>query len=332
MEKRIVTLLFYFINIPFSYGFADGIVQGQRFVGPVAHVITTVGQQQCEKECLARPNLCKGVNYRRKHLLCEIVSSKEDFESNPEYTRITVNQLTDETNGALGSTVDQKCVKLASKQTFCVKAFHNLAPYLPDGLYRIKLPVIGHVTALCEMTTDGGGWTVFQRRLDGSEDFYRTWDEYKNGFGNLTGEFWFGNEKLHHLLSQGTYELRMDMSDFTGQTRYVKYSHVDVNDETSKYRISIAGYSGNVADCLSSSRGINTLMFTTKDQDNDLRSTGNCAVDYKGGWWYENCHCTNPNGLYLAGNTTLYGEGITYVHWLKDYYSLKTIRLMVRRV
>lgn len=73
-------------------------------------------------------------------------------------------------------------------------------------------------------------------------------------------------------------------------------------------------------------------MFTTKDQDNDLRSTGNCAADYKGGWWYENCHCTNPNGLYLAGNTTLYGEGITYVHWLKDYYSLRTIRLMVRRV
>lgn len=93
MEKRIVTLLFYFINIPFSYGFADDIVQGQRFVGPVAHVITTVGQQQCEKECLARPNLCKGVNYRRKNLLCEIVSSKEDFESNPEYTRITVNQV-----------------------------------------------------------------------------------------------------------------------------------------------------------------------------------------------------------------------------------------------
>lgn len=93
MEKRIVTLVFYFINIPFSYGFANGIVQGQRFVGPVAHVITTVGQQQCEKECLARPNLCKGVNYRRKHLLCEIVSSKEDFESNPEYTRITVNQV-----------------------------------------------------------------------------------------------------------------------------------------------------------------------------------------------------------------------------------------------
>lgn len=55
-----------------------------------------------------------------------------------------------------------------------------------------------------------------------------------------------GNEKLHHLLSQGTYELRMDMSDFAHKTRYVKYSHVDVNDETSKYRISLAGYSGNV--------------------------------------------------------------------------------------
>lgn len=59
-----------------------------------------------------------------------------------------------------------------------------------------------------------------------------------------------GNEKLHHLLSQGSFELRMDMSDFTDQTRYVKYTHVDVMDESSKYTISISGYSGNVGNML----------------------------------------------------------------------------------
>ena len=51
----------------------------------------------------------------------------------------------------------------------------------PDGGKTIKV--------LCDMVTDGGGWTVFQRRMDGSVDFYLDWVAYKTGFGNLNGEF-----------------------------------------------------------------------------------------------------------------------------------------------
>lgn len=38
--------------------------------------------------------------------------------------------------------------------------YSSISPFLPNGLYRIKLPVVGHVTAFCVMDIDGGGWTV----------------------------------------------------------------------------------------------------------------------------------------------------------------------------
>jgi hypothetical protein len=66
------------------------------------------------------------------------------------------------------------------------------------------------------MTTDGGGWTVFQRRRDGSVDFYRGWDEYRSGFGDLHGEFWLGLEKLHRLTTNQV--LRFDLTDFDNKT------------------------------------------------------------------------------------------------------------------
>ena len=69
------------------------------------------------------------------------------------------------------------------------------------GVYTIDPDGKGAFRVRCDMTSSPGrGWTMFQRRIDGSEDFYRGWADYKNGFGNLTGEFWLGLDKIHRLV------------------------------------------------------------------------------------------------------------------------------------
>ena len=95
----------------------------------------------------------------------------------------------------------------------------------------------------CDQTTAGGGWTVFQKRLDGSVDFYRGWDDYKRGFGNLNGEFWLGLDKIHRLTKERS-RLRVDLEDTTGKTAYAEYDFFGVASERSKYKLSLGTYSG----------------------------------------------------------------------------------------
>ena len=77
---------------------------------------------------------------------------------------------------------------------------------------------------LCDMTTDGGGWTTFQRRMDGSVDFYVDWESYKKGFGNLEGEFWLGNDYLHRLTASANMVFRIDMEDYKNDRRFAEYT------------------------------------------------------------------------------------------------------------
>ena len=124
--------------------------------------------------------------------------------------------------------------------------------FTSSGLYTINPDGGKPIQVLCDMTTDGGGWTVFQRRLDGSVDFYLGWESYKNGFGDLNGEFWLGNDNLHRLT--GNVTIRVDLEDFEGDTRYAKYKTFKVADEADKYRLLIGGYSGTAGDAMVTGR------------------------------------------------------------------------------
>ncbi|XP_046368638.1 fibrinogen C domain-containing protein 1-B-like [Haliotis rufescens] len=169
-------------------------------------------------------------------------------------------------------------------------------PNAGDGVYRIQpSDEQGSFKAYCDMTQHGGGWLVIQRRVDGLVDFYRTWFEYMDGFGNLTGEFWLGNEKIHRLTSQKTYELRVDLKFTDGETVYARYDNFRLGNMSSFYTLAVSGFTGNSGDYMNYH---NSMRFSAKNLDLDLHQTEHCAVVYHGAWWHNGCHLSNLNGIY----------------------------------
>ena len=87
-----------------------------------------------------------------------------------------------------------------------------------NGIYKVHQNILKIIQVFCDQTTDGGGWTLFQRRIDGSVNFFQDWDSYKNGFGQLQNEFWLGNENVFTMSLQGLCprgnELRIDLINF----------------------------------------------------------------------------------------------------------------------
>ncbi|XP_012937330.2 fibrinogen C domain-containing protein 1-like [Aplysia californica] len=154
---------------------------------------------------------------------------------------------------------------------------------------------------VCDMVTDQGGWIVIQRRASADVDFHRGWADYRNGFGDLSGNnnFWLGLEKIYLLTRQGKCELRFDFT-FEGKNYYANYDNFELSGESSKYRIEISGFSGNVSDSMAYHNG---QPFSTKNRDNDSWGK-NCASVFYGGWWFRSCHHVNFNGLWASSAST----------------------------
>ena len=206
----------------------------------------------------------------------------------------------------------------------CLEFYQN--GHKINGVYRLqKGPGFHWLHAFCDQTTQGGGWTVFQRRQDGSVDFNRNWNDYKDGFGNLDGEFWFGNDNIHDLTkpsfspkkSQLLINMRMKGHTDTG---YAKYKNFEVTDGKSKYALKISDASGNVTD-MHLMHAFNNTKFTTFDYDNS-GSSAKCA-SRNGGWWYRRCYG------YLNAQYTKSGRN--YVYWDDWEDPLEFVEMKVKR-
>ncbi|XP_003390325.2 PREDICTED: angiopoietin-related protein 1-like [Amphimedon queenslandica] len=189
----------------------------------------------------------------------------------------------------------------------CKEWYYDLgATY--DGIYTVKPDDGEPFQVYCE-----SGWTVFQRRQDGSVDFYRGWIDYENGFGDLNGEFWLGLSKIHRLTKEGTHRLDIYLTYNSWYTDHVVYSSFNISDRDTEYIINLQysygsaynlyGLSRTIDDSMTGRDSLNGMKFSTKDNDNDYHR-GNCAEVHHGAWWYNSCSDSNLNGLYSATNET----------------------------
>lgn len=198
-----------------------------------------------------------------------------------------------------------------------------------SGVYTVRISNATEPTKVfCDMDTSGGGWTVFQRRVNGSVDFQRTWREYKGGFGDPSGEYWLGNEAVYLLTSQASYSLRIELKDWEGNHPYSQYERFQLGSEKQHYRLFLKGYSGTPGQ--QSSLVIQGTSFSTRDSDND-NCLCKCALMLTGGWWFDACGLSNLNGMYYpAGHNIRKLNGIKWHHFRGPSYSLRATTMMIR--
>uniref|UniRef100_A0A3P9HFB2 Fibrinogen C-terminal domain-containing protein n=1 Tax=Oryzias latipes TaxID=8090 RepID=A0A3P9HFB2_ORYLA len=175
---------------------------------------------------------------------------------------------------------------------------------------------------------DTYGVQVFQRRMDGSLNFYRPWDYYRTGFGSADGEIWLGLENLFQLCLRKKYELLVDMEDFEGNKAYARYSSFSIGPEDKGYKLEVTGFTdGGAGDALSYNSG---MKFSTFEKDQDAWHD-NCGKKSLGAFWYKECTYANPNGIYRWGKDgTIQAVGVEWEQWKGSNYSLKSISFKIR--
>ncbi|NWY71942.1 ANGL4 protein, partial [Erithacus rubecula] len=204
-----------------------------------------------------------------------------------------------------------------------------LAGQHSSGVFQVQPAGSQPFEVYCDMTAEGG-WTVIQRRMDGSVDFDQLWDAYKNGFGDLRGDFWLGLEKIHHLVQEGKCNLLIELEDWEGNSQVVQFVF-SLGGESTAYTLSLVGpLSGELENAIGEFR---QLPFSTRDRDHDLKADTNCAKHLSGGWWFSTCGHANLNGKYFRSIPRQRHErkqGIFWKTWKGRYYPLKSTIMKIQ--
>ncbi|PSN54485.1 Protein scabrous, partial [Blattella germanica] len=236
--------------------------------------------------------------------MLQLLESVETLENKVDHSAVTTPQL--ETEAPSEEHFNSSSIsQLVQELTRVQREYQQIISGLPraqgpSGLYLISPGGQGTpLLASCDQDTTSGGWTVVQRRVDGSQEFNRKWSEYAAGFGSPSGEFWLGNEALHRLTGDNCSSLRVDIRDIYGKSWMAEYDEFSISDGEDGYRLHVAGYRGNASDALEYQ---NRMQFSTIDSDRDISNT-HCAANYEGGWWFSHCQHANLNGRYNLGLT-----------------------------
>ncbi|KAH8328118.1 hypothetical protein KR067_004135, partial [Drosophila pandora] len=202
----------------------------------------------------------------------------------------------------------------------------NPCKNVSKDIYQIRLPGVSAFKAPC----NGSGWMIIQRRIDGSVDFNRNWTEYRDGFGNLTGEFFIGLEKLHLITQSGQHELLIRLGKVDGSTAFEKYNNFRIGSEKDSYPLeSVGNPTGGAGDSLTKHH-LN-MKFSTIDRDNDVVDY-NCARTFGGGWWFKNCGSSFLNGNFYKDGKSKSRDGINWETLQKQDWtiSLTFVEMMIR--
>lgn len=198
-----------------------------------------------------------------------------------------------------------------------------------NGVYDILVARRYRLAVFCNMVIDGGGWIVFQRRFNGNVHFNRGWEEYKHGFGEVTGEHWLGNEHVHNLTKYEHHALYVQGCSFENEEHAYKYGRFSLDSEANFYQLSYSEESPGYDRFLFGTNH-NGKYFSTHDNDHDDDSDSNCASGFQSGWWYYECFHSNLNGIYSTGTITEW-YGLIWYKWKTQSVSLKTTLMMIRR-
>ena len=166
---------------------------------------------------------------------------------------------------------------------------------------------------------------LIQKNVKGSEFFNRSWAEYRTGFGDPSGKYyWIGNYLLSWLTMNGDFKLKFDLQKRTnGMWYHAEYCTFRVLSEKYNYQLLVAGYSGDAGDSMAYHNG---AMFSTYDRDNDLakETNFNCAAFFGGGFWHRGCY---ESGV----NSGLDNDGFVW-HGLPDGIDMRMSHMRMSRM